>query len=581
MSRLILSHIPDDFNPGTDIAAGAWCFMCRPKDFVYWGRLNFLDDPGESGLDRREILQQCVDFGERLLPEIARRLNAVNETQYSIHFWRRMTDWWLISLLQIMFLAQHKSLALKIAYGHLPLSVELLPYNIPWDFASTRDFNNRAVKRVEFFSWMLSRFIEASPGDAWCTRYRQDSESLSSTTSASKIGQIKEWVREQVWRLRVRMYPRCVGVYGLRGWRALLVSLTLSAKPPVKRSIHLNSAEERARVQPVVQSNQIIHVLDEKSVIELAWQVMPATFKCLGSIPSARWKYRPGSVRVVGPTICTMDMVKYAVAQAREAGEIIIGSQHGAGYGDTMQSIVHFVEFNLDGFITWGWRSHPFCKANFIPLPSPLLSRRSHCGRSEELLFIGASAPLVRQAWDNWPETRGIFNYLFFKETFLIALGEKLIEKVLYRPQLGEGNLNELPFLQARFPNLRILDVLPEKRLYSSRLVILDNPSTMLSISLAANVPTICFWKPVDWEMTDEANMLYGRLNTAGILHSDPASAARKVQEIWPDVQGWWASENVQAARREWCREHAYSSPHWLWIWIRTLWQLELVEEPV
>ena len=174
MLRLILSHIPDDFNPGTDIAAGAWCFMCRPKDFVYWGRLNFLDDPGESGLDRREILQQCVDFGERLLPEIARRLNAVNETQYSIHFWRRMTDWWLISLLQIMFLAQHKSLALKIAYGHLPLSVELLPYNIPWDFASTRDFNNRAVKRVEFFSWMLSRFIEASPGDAWCTRYRQD-----------------------------------------------------------------------------------------------------------------------------------------------------------------------------------------------------------------------------------------------------------------------------------------------------------------------------------------------------------------------------------------------------------------------
>ncbi len=576
--RLILSHLPDDFDPEADVVAGPWCFASRPEGYALWSRYEFAPDPGESGLDRHKELERCWSYCEHLLAKLVPRLNEINGTEHGIDFWRQVTDFWLISLVQVLYFAQHVAEGLKRMHGVRQLAVQLVPRGVSWKFEDIRAFNNRGVLNADFFAWAVSRFVEAAPAAAWRLEYRTDlggiganlkADVAASTSSAA--ASIKDRLRRIVWRVRVLAMSRCVNVYGVRDWQALLLSLMLSVKRPVG-NLGANPVEGEGKpAAPPDFGEPVIAVMDGAVIADLAWEVMPVTFKALSALPPAGWRPRPGKLRIVGPVAVTMDAVKVAIAKSRAAGEYIVGAQHGASYGDARQSMAPYVEFNLDGFITWGWTRHQFYSGNFIPLPSPMLGGKTHKEAFDDVLFVGVVIPLLKPRLDFSPGLSGTIRYVAMKESFLAALRPDLAGKVLYRPQLADNTLNELPFLRGRFPDLRVLDVRPEGRLYSSRLLVLDNPSTMLNIALAANVPTICFWNPRDWEMTNEANGCYDKLRVAGILHDDPVAAAQKVGEVWADVAGWWRQPEVQAARRDWCAQYARSDARWLRIWLRTL----------
>jgi putative transferase (TIGR04331 family) len=84
------------------------------------------------------------------------------------------------------------------------------------------------------------------------------------------------------------------------------------------------------------------------------------------------------------------------------------------------------------------------------------------------------------------------------------------------------------------------------------------NATTYLE-SLLWNVPTIIFWNPNHWELRPEAKENYELLKSVGIFHESPLSAAAKINEVWDDVDLWWRSDAVQAARVQFC--HEFSRP--------------------
>ena len=97
----------------------------------------------------------------------------------------------------------------------------------------------------------------------------------------------------------------------------------------------------------------------------------------------------------------------------------------------------------------------------------------------------------------------------------------------------------------------------------------LNNYSTFLYKCLAANAPTIIFFKRNCWKVHDKALRLYDGLNKAGILFYDPILAAEKVKTIWPNVMQWWNKDEVQLARKNFCDEYANKSNKWLLTWIK------------
>ena len=71
------------------------------------------------------------------------------------------------------------------------------------------------------------------------------------------------------------------------------------------------------------------------------------------------------------------------------------------------------------------------------------------------------------------------------------------------------------------------------------------------------NVPTIMFWNPDHWEVNSTAQPYYDKLKSVGIFHESPESAAKQMAKVWNDVGRWWLSEEVQAAKNEFCKQYA------------------------
>ena len=75
------------------------------------------------------------------------------------------------------------------------------------------------------------------------------------------------------------------------------------------------------------------------------------------------------------------------------------------------------------------------------------------------------------------------------------------------------------------------------------------NSSPILE-TLSANFPTIAFWDFNHWELRDAAIPYYEDLVRVGIVHKTPASAAKKVNEVYQDPMLWWLSPEVQEVKK-------------------------------
>jgi len=93
-----------------------------------------------------------------------------------------------------------------------------------------------------------------------------------------------------------------------------------------------------------------------------------------------------------------------------------------------------------------------------------------------------------------------------------------------------------------------------------SRLVVHSYDSTGILETLSQNIPTLAFWQNGFDHLRDSAKPQYQLLVDAGIVHLTPGSVAKKVNEVWDDVDGWWGQSIIQDARKQFCSRHARQS---------------------
>lgn len=85
--------------------------------------------------------------------------------------------------------------------------------------------------------------------------------------------------------------------------------------------------------------------------------------------------------------------------------------------------------------------------------------------------------------------------------------------------------------------------------LAESKLVIGTYNCTTFVESIALDIPTLLFFQPAHWELSKSAQPYFGELNRCGIFHESPNSAAKKVNEVWDNVDLWWNSLETSKAR--------------------------------
>lgn len=107
-----------------------------------------------------------------------------------------------------------------------------------------------------------------------------------------------------------------------------------------------------------------------------------------------------------------------------------------------------------------------------------------------------------------------------------------------------------------------------------SRLLIIDHPTTTLNIAMAANIPTIAFWRDGAWPVCEQAKPIMNALRDCGVLFEEASDAAAQASDVWGDVSQWWTSAQVQSARRDFCDQYALTSRTWRWDWLKALYKV-------
>ena len=111
------------------------------------------------------------------------------------------------------------------------------------------------------------------------------------------------------------------------------------------------------------------------------------------------------------------------------------------------------------------------------------------------------------------------------------------------------------------------------RQLNRSRLLVVSYNSTTHLETLAANYPTLFFWKSDLTELRPSAQQDHDLMHEVGVFHKSPESAAAKINQIYLDPLGWWFSPEIQQAREKFVRRYAWTIKTW-----RSNWKNEMLK---
>lgn len=562
MKTLVLGSIPDNFSPSTHLPLGPWCFVGREEVFENWESLDFELDPFTSPDELDSAAGSTSKYANALVPELAEKLNSINGTGYSTDFWRILVMPYLLSLIQSTWERQVRLREFLVRHKDESLRVEMMPASVDWNFTDTSDFINRGVLDPAYNAWIFSRLLENNVPASWV------SVMGTAPTAASKP-RVERSSTGQRFRDSFLPRLRCKGVYGIGRFTSAMYSLALSVKPPT-------GVQGRWSYPPQGVDIDLDWMTDVNSLI---WRTIPAVFMNLNHTRVRRPHTKKGKMNLVGGELMWFsEGEKLRLAHRREGGERIVCAQHGGNYG-TLRSVplISELEYKLDGFITWGWDTHEDYRGNFHPRPSPLLSRKTKRTNSSrgELILIGTFSSLFSFRFDSVPQALQQIDSRTKKSEFLESLMPRVFEHTAYRPYPQEGKgLSDGLYFKKKFPSLTILDGTWERKMLGAKLLVIDHPVTSLNIALSANLPTIGYWDNDAWQMSRQAAPFFERLEDLGVFFQNGTDAARKVNEVWDDVENWWNQDSIQKARRAWCDQYARTSKTWWFDWARVLWNL-------
>lgn len=182
--------------------------------------------------------------------------------------------------------------------------------------------------------------------------------------------------------------------------------------------------------------------------------------------------------------------------------------------------------------------------------------------------YFMQSMPVASSGYEVY--LRGIFKFIHF-------LGERPQKLLTVRLYPHDYQNCERERFEQECPNIECY--LGRKTMYEqmqeSRLFIGNANGTTYLEAFVANIPSLIFWNPDQWEIRASAQPYFDKLRSAGIFHDTPESAAELVNNIYNDPIAWWQQPQIQDAKDQFCYQFARTSECWLKEWKEELLGLE------
>ncbi|MBL6932630.1 MAG: hypothetical protein ISR45_06735 [Rhodospirillales bacterium] len=555
---LYLGVVDSNFDIENDIASGPYCFLGREEQVPEWRSLSFVDafNNKEQIYSSQKDLLRLINH---LMPGFAAKLNARHGSAYSVDFWRIIIFPWALELAQSVWTQFNMFTKLVAEYSNEAVQVPLYRKVDPWRFHNVSNFMTALLNESGFNLWFDSQIIERLAPSTWHL-YE------AGTVKQDKSIEVSPWKPGLARRIKLGLgYGDIIGTRF--GGPLLAVFANLLPGSPSNHTIQPEDDFNPDKIFPRL----FLDILDE---------MMDATqpqsygdgFQALVQSAERFWT-RPGRLRL-GTLDLWNDGEKIVAALSKEAGEKLVICQHGGGYA-TAKFHVHTTEYEYRNgtFITWGWSDYEGSDGRFVPLPSPALGNVAwkHRGHGGQLILVGDPIRLRMLRLNAGPLAGGWVKYCEESRDFIAALPDGVRNRTSFRPYMGTATDISSSYITDAFPDVPLIQDDFHEAMLDARLIVLRGPGSTLNYAMVAGTPTVIVWNPDMWPLEGKAESIFQDFYGCGIVFDDAEAAARHIESVWDDIDGWWQSDMVCQARQRYIDRFARSDRWWWWRWAAAL----------
>mgnify|MGYP001447927132 CR=1 FL=1 len=542
---------------------GEWCKVYNKK--YIWNELDSQTIPYHWD-DRKKLYADHQDLQviyEKILLELSNKLNKIHQVEYSLRYWRILIGPWLGYFTQILF---DRWFMLKVAFDNdrkyrcyivkrTPLST--VSYNM--DHFTKQLFTDDWNEAI--YGQLIEKYWAKRVQITWVEKVIQKVETFIKKKS------IKEYIREKVFPFLSKFFLKQNNYFFISTYLPLKTELKLQIRlrqfpnlwttqpSPVERP----STKKRKWTLKIHGGNEFDKILRYMIPMHIPTAYLEGYSVLKQEAKNLPWPKKPKSI-FTSNAYSGDDLFKVWAANNTENGTPLIIGQHGGNYGMNKFLFQEYHQLKIaDKWLSWGWYYKN--RQNIIPIGIlKSFGNKINYNPNGFALMVEMIRPRYSFTMDAFPIAGQFLDYLKDQEIFLSSLPIELRQQVLLRLNRNDLDWKQLDRWKDSMPEVNIdlgIDDIRQK-IKKCRLYITTYNATTHLEALSWNVPTIMFWNPKHWELNKQAEPYFEMLKNVGIFHTSPKNAAKKMIEIWDDVDGWWHSENIQKSRKLFIKQYAH-----------------------
>jgi len=556
---------------------GFWCFfneelVCKKKQIK-----NIISSSRYNETKSKQSYIYCNHLYESILPVLGNHLNKIHKTNLNERSWRIILGPWLFFYISSSY---ERFMSLKYAISHYPklnsCMLKKASYIVPNDtshfFSLINDdfYNFQIYSKIFRFLGKDFREVELSPKNSPSNDYPFISKIICNfiLRSFAKIfsNNCNSLFMQNIYlTLSNILYLIGCNIFNIfyvpfQSYLNVNFNNKFDDSKPIRRrylKLGIKSKSKFSFENYISKTliNDIPYSFYEAfpDIKKISKHIYPKNTKTIFSLTA--WHFD--------------EPFKFWTAQMSQNGSTLLGGQHGGGYGYDLN---HFFENHelkiLDIFFSWGWyKKNTYAK--IFPMPAlkntgKIKLNKTNCPNDKQILWAGTIAPRYFMSFPNFPSYAKVYHE--YQVNFLTSLSPDVLKHIKFRPYSSDnfsGTYLKKIRNNVKIDNSRIFS----NSLNSCLLFVCDHASTTFLEAFSLNKPTILFWNKEINQIRNEAAPYFDLLIQQEILFYCPVKAAKKINEIYNDVETWWAQENRQRALKLFCSQFVMYDKNGLNTW--------------
>ena len=543
---------------------GEWCKRFSRKKS--WIKLNS-ETLKYHWDDRKKLIKDysyLQELHEVLLNDLSKQLNRIHKKNYSIRYWRILIGPWLGYFTQALF---DRWSSLNLSLEEFDIDRCYILTNNPSVVAEDmKDFESLFIddKWNEVIFGQLIQNISENKMNINSVNVELSDSSL--TNKKPFYSKLKDKLKFLLSKLS-GLFTRKEDYFFISSYIPLLTQFKLQLQLNQFPSLWFSPKIDYPEVDLNKRNWVMGGINSEDRFIKIACQLIPKHlpisylegYALLSqNINNLKWPVNPKAIFTSNAYLGDEVFKAWAAKKTENNATLIIG-QHGGHFGLTKFAFFEEHQIKIsDNFLSWGW-SNPN-NSKIKPFANiKLLNNKLKYNPKGDAIMIGLTIPRYSYHLYAAPISSQLISYFSDQFNFIRALPHLMQQKILVRLAKNDNGWDQKLRWENEFSDIKIDsgDKSIRKLLKNSRICISTYNATSYLETLSWNMPTIIFWDEKYWDLNQDAMPYFKLLKDAGIFHKTPQSAAKKVTEIWDDIDSWWFSEQVQSARFKFCQRYS------------------------